>query len=119
MKIRIKGDRIRLRLSKSEVSKLVKEGKVHDQCLIFDTSFSYQVLSTTSSEMYARYIENTITVYIPAYLLEGWETDSRVGFDSQDANGLYILVEKDFQCLNCSNRNEDESDLYPNPEASK
>ena len=115
MKIRINGNRLRLRLSKSEVAKVVKDGEVSDQCLIFGTTLTYRLISHRESVMYARFVHNTITVYAPEHFFEEWDTDDRVGFDGYDTNGLYILVEKDFQCLS-SHRDEDESDLYPNPD---
>ena len=55
------------------------------------------------------------TVRISAALAEWADTD-RVGFENK-ANNFYLLVEKDFKCLD--NVEEDQSDNYPNPLAKK
>ncbi|MDG2455745.1 MAG: hypothetical protein P8N47_08050 [Bacteroidia bacterium] len=45
-----------------------------------------------------------------------WDTDERVGFD-HTVNGLFILLEKDWQCLKPRDH-EDESNLYQHPASS-
>ncbi|MEZ4932033.1 MAG: hypothetical protein R2788_07940 [Saprospiraceae bacterium] len=46
-----------------------------------------------------------------------WSRSDEVGLEDDmplgDGNALHILVEKDFKCL--TERSEDESDLFPNP----
>jgi hypothetical protein len=61
-------------------------------------------------------VDSQITVYVPSAITEKWDIDERVGFDAHDTSGLYILVEKDFQCLK-PRPHEDESGLFPNPQA--
>ena len=115
MKIRINGNRLRLRLAKTEVSHLVANREVSDHCQIGVNTLTYKILSGDYPTLDAAFSDQIITVFVPNALTEKWDENDRVGFDGHDANGLYILVEKDFQCL--SPREEDESDLYPNPVA--
>lgn len=115
MKIRIYDNRMRLRLSKSEVSQLVQKGEVSAQCQIIGGTLDYKLIRGQYSAIKASFENNTISVFIPDSLTLNWDQDERVGFDGTDTNGLYILIEKDFQCL--SPRDEDEGDLYLNPEA--
>ena len=49
---------------------------------------------------------------MPAWMLDEWTTTEKVGFDSKE-DGLYVLIEKDFMCLDIVA--EDQSDNYPNP----
>ncbi len=113
MKIRINGNRLRLRLTKSEVSHLVAHSEVADQCQIGTNTLIYKIVSGDHAALEAAFSDQTITVFVPDALTDKWDENDLVGFDGHDANGMYILVEKDFQCL--SPRDEDETDLYPNP----
>ena len=113
MKLRIKGNSIRLRLAKAEVEQLCKQGSVEEQTKFGNTIF----IDTGNIE--ANLCNNQLIVSIPSKLIEGWATNSTVGFDNKNANGempfLYILIEKDFKCID--NALEDQSDNYENPKA--
>lgn len=115
MKIRINGNSLRLRLSQAEISKLVALGDVTSDCKIGNNLFSYKIVSKNVPEMYANFEHQTITVYIPQDMIFQWDIDDRIGFN-HTADDLFILVEKDFQCLK-PRPNEDESDLFPNPQS--
>nr|WP_157543792.1 hypothetical protein [Mucilaginibacter paludis] len=54
---------------------------------------------------------------VPQQTALNWTNTESVGFDHQDYSGLYLLVEKDFKCLD--NVTEHQSDNYPNPLAGK
>lgn len=114
MKIRINGPSIRLRLSQSEVDQICHSGKVITECPVGDNKWTYSLEIDATDRMYAKIRNANITVYVPEKLVEGWSTDQRVGFDDTTSDGLYLLVEKDFQCLK-PRPHEDESDLYINP----
>jgi hypothetical protein len=49
---------------------------------------------------------------MPADMANEWVATEKVGFESTD-NELYLLIEKDFKCLD--DVAEDQSDNYPNP----
>jgi len=117
MKLRISGNSIRLRLSMSDVQMLVQGGVVQDKCHIGSSTLTYQVSQKTQLEkLFATYSDDMIDVKIPKEWLTDWDTDERVGFEGHDAHGLYILIEKDFQCMK-PRPHEDESDLFLNPNA--
>ncbi|MCZ2130441.1 MAG: hypothetical protein LC109_09265 [Bacteroidia bacterium] len=78
-------------------------------------TLTYKVVARDNAALDVAFTDQTITVFMPKSWIEKWDENDQVGFDGYDAHGLYILVEKDFQCL--SPRAEDESDLYPNPDA--
>lgn len=116
MKIRISGNSVRLRLSQSEVLHFVSQGLVSDECHFGNEKLTYQIAQYNGNEIVASLTGQTISVQVPENLAAHWDTDTRVGFDGRMANGLFILIEKDFQCLK-PRPNEDESDLFPNPQA--
>ena len=120
MKIRIKGNSVRLRLTKTEVARFCELGFCTAETNFGKSIFRYSVKSDTDAKaISARYAANEITVIIPASELLNWQHDERVGFYHElkfpDGDSLLIQVEKDFECLEF--RGEDESDNYPNPKA--
>ena len=118
MKIRIKGNSLRIRLSKTEVGSLSSGSVLKDATSFIYNTLYYQVMPVNnSSSMRADFEHNTITLYVPQQLLEGWADDSRVGFESEmqvsNLQHLRLLLEKDFKCLDTTV--EDQSDFYENP----
>ncbi len=117
MKIRIKGDSIRFRLTKSEVEILCKKGYIEEITHFGDQVFKYAVQSKKMESLEASYKDHTILISISDQIILGWDVNETVGFDnsiSVDASKtLHLLIEKDFVCLD--ERIEDQSDNYPNP----
>ena len=120
MKIRIKGNSIRIRLTKTEVENFSKEGFIEEKTEFGNNDFSYRIeSSTTHHELTAAYIENRIVIYIPMAIAKNWTSTDQVGFENKMDIGndkhLFLLIEKDFVCLD--NTFEDQTDNYPNPNA--
>lgn len=118
MKIRIKGDSVRIRLSKSEVDFIGKEGYLNDMTRFPNGQFKYGLIVRHDiTQMQAEFNGTGIFILIPQHWADEWIATQRVGFDSRislpGGGELYLLIEKDFQCLD--NTNEDQSDMYPNP----
>jgi len=120
MKIRILGNSLRFRLTRSEVDTLCTKGYIQDQTT-FDTSvFTYAVkLVSDSEQLTAQFRSNTITLNLPKSLGNNWHRTEQVGFNEtmefKNEGTLSLLLEKDFTCLD--ERLEDQSDNYPNPKA--
>lgn len=122
MKIRIKGNSIRYRLSKSEVATLCTSGSISETTSFGTREFIYSIMSVAdASDMTADFIDDQIVVSVPLDWITDWDTNAKIGFDAKqplpDSNTLSILIEKDFTCL--EERGEDETDLYPNPKLSQ
>ena len=116
MKIRIKHNSIRYRLTQSDVASLVKEKKILDSVYFGLQQFVYELQVVDDYALSSTYSNNTITVYIPKSMVtELIETD-KVGFENE-RHLPHLLVEKDFTCLD--EVDEDQSDNYPNPLAAK
>ncbi len=121
MKIRIRGNSLRLRLSKSEVEKLCTKGSIEERISFGFNELKYSLQrSDYEQEISADYSDGSIKIHIPASLTEGWNQNDIISFDStkkiSDNETLYILIEKDFKCLDKTD--EDQSDKYENPNKS-
>jgi hypothetical protein len=117
MKIRIKGNAVRIRLTKSEVDRFGKEGTIEEHTAFGHSQLTYQLKQQAQESMSASFENNTVTVRMPISWAEEWIQTERVGYEYNmplpDGTTLYLLVEKDFVCLD--NTTEDQSDNYPNP----
>lgn len=120
MKIRIKGNSVRFRLTKTEVEVFCKEGIIKEQTVFASKTFTYCLQAKKGITLLeATYENDTITIYFPLEETTTWAISNRVGFhngvDWNDNSALSLLVEKDFACLDTTQ--EDQSDNYPNPRA--
>ena len=117
MKIRIHRNSVRIRLSKSEVGKLEEEGYLEETTDFGPAQLGYAVQKSALTELQARFEHNKITLDVPEKLLAGWAANNTVGFEGNmplgDGSLLFMLIEKDFKCLD--NVDEDQSDNYDNP----
>ncbi len=120
MKIRILGNSVRFRLTRSEVNTLCTKGYMENKTK-FDTNvFTYAVrLVSESEKLNAQFRDNTITLNLPKSLGSNWHKTDQIGFSEtisvRNNESLSLLLEKDFICLD--ERQEDQSDNYPNPKA--
>lgn len=114
MKIRIKDNSIRFRLTQSEVTELGTSGLISGYTEFPGQTFTYAIERTEEEVLSAAFAENRMVLKMPAAMIEEWMTSDRIGFDGQTGK-VTILVEKDFVCLD--NTLEDQSDNYPNPNA--
>jgi len=120
MKIRIKGNSIRYRLTKTEVETFCKTGVFKESTEFGESTFTYVLQAKKNIDLlWATYTQNTITLYLDDRELSSWATSDRVGYSSTMAlptgEQLSLLLEKDFACLD--NTTEDQSDNYPNPKS--
>lgn len=112
MKIRIKGNTLRYRLSKTDINTLTTNSYIEESINFGQNRLVYAMQSKAEGNLSASFENNKITLYMPQEMINEWSKTNRIGFEHTD-NELYILAEKDFQCLD--NVNEDQSDNYPNP----
>ena len=118
MKIRIKGNSVRFRLTKSEVNRLCEEGYIEEKTNFEASSFTYAVKASAKfDQLNAAFTSATILLYVPNVMLKGWNENDKVGFyhDQSITTGedLRLTLEKDFVCMDQTL--EDQSDNYPNP----
>ena len=120
MKLRIKGNSLRFRLTEPDVEKLTKEGSLEERTQFGTNELLYSLHKLPgSNEMTASFNGNKISLFIPESFLKDWFVNDVVGFQSQmplsSSGSLSLLLEKDFTCLEESV--EDQSDNYRNPKS--
>ena len=119
MKIRIKGNSIRYRLTKTEIDDFGKSGLLEEKTEFLNgISFYYRLeKKKTIENIEASFSGNRISIFVPENMAAKWTTTEFVGFDTKmkigDGKELFLLIEKDFVCLD--HTFEDQSDNYPNP----
>jgi hypothetical protein len=118
MKLRIKGNSLRFRLSKTDVAKLAVAKYLEERTSFGSNTFGYALqIEDAGDELSADFDGSKITVFIPEIFIKGWAVNDVVGFNVtkqvSKAESLYILVEKDFKCLD--EVTEDQQDNYENP----
>ena len=118
MKIRIKDNSVRLRLTKTEVETFSETGVFESETQLLGGKFYYALKASNQvSNLEAKIEGTTITVFMPSAFQEEWNDSPKVGYENHMAlnenESLRILVEKDFACLD--ETIEDQSDNYPNP----
>ena len=117
MKLRIKGNSLRIRLTKTEVSKLAETGYLEEQTIFPDNRFVYALQKADDAALSAIFENNKITMLIPATFIKNWPANSIVGLENNiqlpNNESLFLLIEKDFVCLD--ETSEDQSDNYENP----
>lgn len=120
MKLRIRGNSIRLRLTRPEVELLAATGSVVETTRFPGSGrLIYAVEASGSiSEPAAAFEGTRICVRIPRAFAEAWPTSGESGFESQqslpDGGTLRILIEKDFECLS-PRADESQEGAYANP----
>jgi hypothetical protein len=119
MKIRIKGNSIRIRLSRTEVDSFGKDGYLEERTEFGNNAFIYALRNTQDAkELSAEFIDGKLTVLVPDRLTKEWTTTEKVGYDNNmdigDGKQLYLLLEKDFKCIDAA-VTEDQSDNFDNP----
>ncbi len=123
MKVRIQGNSLRLRLSRSEVARLLSGDCIEETIRFAPDSaarftFALQQESRVSRPA-VQYAGNKVRILIPPDQANAWGVSDDVGIAEDIALGdfgaLALLIEKDFACLDRSH--EENQDAFPNPNA--
>jgi hypothetical protein len=123
MKLRIKGNSIRLRLGQSDVRRLAIEGEVQESTAFGrspNERFGYMLLASPEEPaVRASYTDRGMVIRVPRKLIDQWITTDQVGIhaiqSTGDDNELRILIEKDFECIDAPS-GESQEDAFPNPQ---
>jgi hypothetical protein len=122
MKLRIKDNSVRLRLTRGEVDVVRQRGIVEAKTgFPGGRELKYRVESSPASVSPAAFFsDNAVTIRLPEAAVLAWATTEQVSMRGEqvldDGAVLQILVEKDFVCL-APREGEDESDMFPHPRA--
>ena len=119
MKLRLRGDAVRLRLTAGEVARLVSAGRVAEKSTIgpgTEGTLTYAVeLSTETRVIEVSLRAGELLVLVPEKIALAWAQGEEEGiYSAPQAAGASVAVEKDFRCLTPRGA-EDASDAYPHP----
>ena len=121
MKLRIQGDSLRLRVSRSELARLLDGERVEDTIHFSaapDAHLTYAMQSASQAEpVRVEYGPQIAVVLISRTRMSSWGKNSEVGIyesiDLGSSRSLEVIVEKDFACLDRSA--EENIDTFANP----
>lgn len=121
MKLRIKSNSLRLRVTRSEIDMLIRTGRIEETIWFSagaDCSLTYALeLSHGVTSVTMRCTRPEIAVLMPASEAATWRSSDQVGIYATADLGprglLDLTIEKDFACLDRSDA--DNLDTFPNP----
>ncbi len=123
MKLRIRGNSVRLRVSKPELTEIAATGAAADAVRFGPgVALRYGIEVRPTGTVLAEFAGGVVRVLVPQSSLDVWLRPEEVSIEGQQAIGngefLKILVEKDYTCL-APRSGEDDGDLFANPQVHK
>jgi hypothetical protein len=119
MKLRIKGDSLRLRVAPSELARLMETGRIEETIhfgLEQDARLVYALEHAGADAVTVRHEGVRLTVVLPTAAARAWADGDEVGVYGSvkvSSGRLEIAVEKDWACLDKSDA--DNADTFANP----
>lgn len=117
MKLRIRGNNIRLRLTKSEVDRFAAGHLIEEIVDLFPMPFAYSLNARETVKIEATFDGGSLAVVVPEHQVQEWASGDAVGMETDDDAEVRVLIEKDFSCVK-PRKGEDESDMFTNPDSS-
>lgn len=119
MKLRIRGNSIRLRLLRGEVAQLGATGAISETVNFGASSLIYTLRAAgAANQTSAQFIGNEMIITVPNAQARDWVESNNIGIEAEQTisphETLTILVEKDFVCLDRPG-DQDNADAYPHP----
>ena len=118
MKLRIKGDSLRLRVGPAELQRLMETGRIEETihfALEPDARLTYALEVGAGDALAVRH-ETEVAVVLPVEMARAWALGGDVGVYGElavSSGRLEIAVEKDWACLD--NNDGENADTFPNP----
>ncbi len=121
MKLRIKGNSVRWRVSRSELAKL-ERGDVIEDTVHFsprpEARLTYRLQPARQPEpVRVEWASQTLTVVLSEQQIRSWSKETEIGiYDSIDLGmhgSLQVAIEKDFACIDRTD--EENADTFANP----
>jgi len=119
MKLRIRGNSVRIRVSKSELAQIEESGAAQDSVRFSaHSALIYRVEVKPGGRIEAEFDGARLRIAVPRDDVARWLAPGEVSIEAEQQIGdgvvLKVLVEKDFACL-APRDSEDDSDLFDNP----
>ncbi len=123
MKLRIRGDSMRLRLKRGEVDQLAAGNSIVEETHFPGAVLTYRLDVSKNSTISATFDNGSLAVSLPESKVLDWASTDEVSLFSEqilsESNTLSLLIEKDFKCLEPGHHRgcEDDEDTFPHPSA--
>jgi len=124
MKLRIRGNSVRMRLKVGEVEVVGAGGRIEEKTQFPGSALTYSLEVADIAKMEAQFSDGNLLVTLPRKAAEEWARNDTVSLVSElslpDAGTLSVLIEKDFECLAPGHHRDckDDEDTFPHPDAS-
>jgi hypothetical protein len=121
MKLRIRGDSLRLRLKRGEVDQIAAGSSIVEETHFPDSILSYRLDVSEDDDMSANFERGSLVISLPKSKVSDWAGSDDVSLSAEQkitgAGSLSLLVEKDFSCLEPGHHRdgEDDEDTFPHP----
>jgi hypothetical protein len=123
MKLRIRGNSIRMRLKRGEVDQLAAGTSIVEETHFPGAILTYRLDVSENNGISATFDNDHLVVSLPKSRVLSWASTDEVSlFKEQELSGsgcLSLLIEKDFKCLEPGHHRdcEDDDDTFPHPGA--
>jgi hypothetical protein len=123
MKLRIRGDSVRLRLKRGEVDQLAAGISIVQQTHFPGAVLTYRLDVSENGGISATFNNGSLVISLPKSKVLDWASADEVSLHAeQELSGtgaLSLLIEKDFKCLEPGHHRdcEDDEDTFPHPSA--
>jgi hypothetical protein len=118
MKLRIKGNSLRLRVTQTEMALLAQAGSIEETIRFGpepEARLTYALaVAESGDDIRMEYKAQRVTVVVSRAALRHWSRASEVGIYGESA-GISLVVEKDFACLDGDDPVDE--DAFPNPKS--
>ena len=119
MKLRIKGNSLRLRISQQEMAALLRNGEIEETIRFgsaADANLTYALrLAASPQDIGLDYRAQRVTILLSTAAATRWSRTDDVGIYGDSESGVALLVEKDYACLDGDDPQDE--DAFPNPKA--
>ncbi len=123
MKLRIRGDSLRLRLKRGEVDQLAAGTSIVEETHFPGSVLTFRLDVSNNNPTSANFDNGSLVVCLSKSRVLEWAGSDEVSlFAEQELPGtgtLSVLIEKDFSCLEPGHHRscEDDEDTFPHPSA--
>ena len=123
MKLRIRGDSIRLRLKRGEVDQLASGTSIVEETHFPNAVLTFRLDVSENDDVSASFDNGSLVVSLPKSSVLDWAGSDEVSLVAEQelsgASSLSLLIEKDFSCLEPGHHRdcEDDDDTFPHPRA--
>ncbi len=123
MKLRIRGDSVRLRLKRGEVDQIAAGSSIVEETHFPDSVLTYRLDVSEDDDMSANFQRGSLVISLPKSKVSDWAGSDEVSLSAEQkltgAGSLSLLIEKDFSCLEPGHHRdcEDDTDTFPHPGA--